>query len=200
MNEKSTIKYYDRNWELFIEGTLSADMSEHYDKFLFYLPTGGTVVDAGCGSGRDAKYFKEKGYKVLAFDYSEKMVELASKHSDISVMHCDFLDFETPEKVQGIWACASLLHIEEVKQRAVLERYKRFLQEGGVFFMSFKYGEEMYEKDGRIFYCHTLESLRSMILETGGYEILHLYTTEDVRKDRKNELWSSAVIRRKGER
>jgi len=111
--------------------------------------------------------------------------------------HCDFLEFEPLEKVHGIWACASLLHVEESEQRAVLLRYKGFLHDDGVFFMSFKYGQGSYEKNGRRFFCHTLESLEEMILEAGDYEILHLYTTEDVRKDRKDEMWSTAIIRLK---
>jgi len=197
MSDKQTINYYDKHSEDFVEGTQNADMSAHYEKFLTCIPDGGTIIDAGCGSGRDVLYFKEKGYKVLAFDYSEKMVEIAEKHSGVPVFHCDFLEFLPSEKVHGIWACASLLHIDEKKQREVLQRYKRFLHDDGVFFMSFKYGQGSYEKNGRRFFCHTLESLEEMILEAGDYEILHLYTTEDVRKDRKHEMWSTAIIRLK---
>lgn len=194
MKDQNTVDYYNKNSNRFIEGTVSADMSEHYEKFLSYIPEGGTIVDAGCGSGRDVKIFKDLGYKVIAFDYSIKMVEQASAYTGIDVMHCDFLDFKISDKVHGIWACASLLHVDEKKQREVIEKYKGYLLEGGVFFMSFKYGEESYEKNGRYFYCHTLDSLKNMIREIGGYEIKDLYTTEDVREERKNEMWCSAII------
>jgi len=199
MKDQNTNNYYDKNSHRFIEGTVGADMSEHYEKFLSYIPEGGTIIDAGCGSGRDVKNFRDLGYNVIAFDYSIKMVELASAYAGIDVMHCDFLDFKIQEKVHGIWACASLLHVDEKKQREVLEKYRGYLLEDGVFFMSFKYGEESYEKSGRYFYCHTLESLKNMILEIGGYEIRNLYTTEDVREDRKNEMWCSAIIGLKSE-
>ena len=198
MSYKHTIDYYDKHSDLFVEGTLTADMSAHYEKFLAYIPEGGTIIDAGCGSGRDVKHFKEKGYRVQAFDYSEKMVEIAERHSGVPVIHCDFLEFEPSEKAHGIWACASLLHVDEKKQREILLRYKRFLHNEGVFFMSFKYGKGSYEKNGRRFFCHTLESLQDMIVDAEDYEILHLYTTEDVRKDRKDEMWSTAIIRLKG--
>lgn len=194
MKDQNTVNYYDKNSNRFIEGTVNADMSEHYEKFLAYIPDGGTIIDAGCGSGRDVKFFKNRGYKVIAFDYSIKMAEMASAHAGIDVMHCDFLEFEVREKVHGIWACASLLHVDEKKQREVLVKYREYLLEGGVFFMSFKYGEVSYEKNGRHFYCHTLESLKNMILESGGYEIRNLYTTDDVREDRRNEMWCSAII------
>jgi len=199
MKNQNTVDYYNRNSNLFIEGTVGADMSEHYEKFLTYIPEGGTIVDAGCGSGRDVKIFRNLGYNVIAFDYSIKMVELASSYAGIDVMHCDFLDLEIREKVHGIWACASLLHVDEKKQKEVLDKYRGFLLEGGAFFMSFKYGEESYEKSGRYFYCHTLESLKNMILEVGGYDIKNLYVTEDVREGRKNEMWCSAIIGLKSE-
>ncbi len=194
MKEKNTINYYNENANLFVEGTLSADMSEHYEKFLSYIPEGGTIIDAGCGSGRDVRYFRSLGYKVIAFDYSIKMVELASAHGGIRVMHTDFLGFDTKEKAHGIWACASLLHVDEKKQREVISKYKKYLHKDGVFYMSFKYGEESYEKGGRYFYCHTLETLKEMILEIGDYDVKNLYITRDVREDRADEMWCSAII------
>ena len=70
----SSSDYYDHNASAFVEQTLNVDMSESYGKFLRLLPTGGSVLDAGSGSGRDAAYFISQGYKVEAFDASAEMV------------------------------------------------------------------------------------------------------------------------------
>ena len=79
------MNYYDENGEDFFNGTVDTDMSSHYDKFLALIPNNGSILDAGCGSGRDTLKFKSLGYDVTAIDGSEKMCELASRHSGIDV-------------------------------------------------------------------------------------------------------------------
>ena len=75
------VRYYDRNTDGFIERTVGVDMSSLYAPFLEYVPKGGAILDAGCGSGRDAKAFLDLGYTVTAFDASKTMADLASSQS-----------------------------------------------------------------------------------------------------------------------
>jgi len=91
MAKDDTIRYYDENHDEFIESTLLADMSFHYEKFLSYIQSGSRILDAGCGTGRDAKSFISRGFEVSAFEGSKEMVMFASAYTGLKVEHEDFL-------------------------------------------------------------------------------------------------------------
>jgi 2-polyprenyl-3-methyl-5-hydroxy-6-metoxy-1,4-benzoquinol methylase len=86
-------------------------MERNYRPFLALLKPGARILDAGCGSGRDLKAFSERGYQVVGLDASELMVRLAREHSDQQVHHLAFQEVTYKEEFDGIWACASLLHV-----------------------------------------------------------------------------------------
>ena len=81
----TTINYYNLNAKKFIENTQNADMHLAQEKFLQLLPGSASILDFGCGSGRDAKYFLEKGYQVTAIDGSAELCRLASEFTGIEV-------------------------------------------------------------------------------------------------------------------
>jgi len=189
--------YYDLNAKDFIESTLKADMTEHYDKFLAYIPEYGSILDAGCGSGRDTKNFLDLGYQVEAFDYSIEMVKFATEYTGIEVKHHGFISVQDDIKFDGIWACASLLHVSSKELIDILSKYKSVLKPQGVMYMSFKYGTDHYVKNGREFYCYTEETIQDLINQVGDYDVLESYVTSDVREERSGEKWTSIIIRLK---
>ena len=67
-NPNDTLYWYQENAEAFIERTEAVDMSEFYRKFLTYVPSGGSILDLGCGAGGASLYFAQQGYRVLAVD------------------------------------------------------------------------------------------------------------------------------------
>ena len=75
----SSIHYYDKNSQAFHDRTINADVQDLYQKFLQHVPNHGKILDAGCGVGRDSRFFLSKGYKTVAFDGSREMVKMASK-------------------------------------------------------------------------------------------------------------------------
>ena len=107
----STVDYYNQNAEKFYQTTVDADMSDVQDRFLQYLPQGALILDAGCGSGRDSLAFLKKGFRVEAFDAAGNMVEKASQLTALNVRLQRFEDVSEQEEFDGIWACASLLHL-----------------------------------------------------------------------------------------
>ena len=188
----NTIEYYDQNTAAFIAATIHADMSDHYDRFLKYVKEGGSILDAGCGSGRDALVFKEKGYKVDAFDASEEMCRQASELIGIPVICKRFEELSGESEYDGIWACASLLHVQEDNLEEVMRRLHDLLKRGGVLYASFKEGSTGRIKEGRYFHDMTIESCRTLF-ERMQFEVLELYKTQDVRDGHEGEMWVNVI-------
>ena len=190
-----TIDYYNTHAAEFAGSTQNADMSPSRDLFVSYVKPGGKILDAGCGIGRDSKAFLEMGYSVDAFDASEEMCRIAEINTGISVKKQRFEEFCEEDKYDGIWACASLLHVNEKELPDILERMKKALKKDGVMYLSFKYGKGEHIRGERFFTDMNEISLRK-ILESTNFEITDIYITDDVRKERKNEKWANAIVRK----
>lgn len=191
-----TLNYYQDNAQTFFDGTVNVDMSSLYETFTKHLAPGGRVLDAGCGSGRDAKAFQEMGYQVEAFDASSAMVELAREHTGLPVQLMTFADVDWKEEFDGIWSCASLLHVPALELPGVMRRLADALKPGGVWYVSFKYGEGEREVDGRRFTDRDEASLRRMLALVQEIEIKSLWTTLDKRPGR-DEVWLNGVLQKK---
>ena len=108
-----SIDYYNKYAAKVFEETVDQDMSEIRTEFLNLLEEGDTILDLGCGSGRDSLIFYELGYDVTAMDASEEMCKLAEIHTGLEVLHMTFEEMDFDSVFDGIWACASLLHVPE---------------------------------------------------------------------------------------
>jgi NTP pyrophosphatase (non-canonical NTP hydrolase) len=187
-----TIAYYDQNAAAFIEGTANADMSYSRNLFLQYIRPGGRILDAGCGSGRDSLAFMEAGYQVDAFDASEEICRIASERLGFPVACKCFEDFEGETEYDGIWCCASLLHVKAVDLPDVIRRLKKMLRPDGALYVSFKKGSTERVKEGRYFNDMTSTSCENLLLENG-FEVMELFESGDVREGREDEKWVNAV-------
>ena len=194
----NTLDYYNKNSEEYFNSTLNVDMTNTYKAFLKLVPKGGKILDLGCGSGRDSMNFIKLGYEVTAVDGSKELAKKASALLGKEVIASTFEELELKEKFHGIWACASLLHIKREDLKIVLNNLYNNLDDKGVFYMSFKYGEKEYVDDkNRYFNCFTDESIISFINENTKYNILGLYITED-KLGRVNEVkWLNLICNKK---
>ena len=109
--ENRTLKYYENNADSFVQDTVSADMSGARQRFMEYLPRQARILDFGCGSGRDIKFFLDKGYIVDGADGSPELCRIASDYTGIGVKQMRFQELDAEELYDGIWACASILHL-----------------------------------------------------------------------------------------
>lgn len=191
MNEE-TIQYYNRHAEEFCAGTFSADMSRSRDRFLAYLQPGSAILDAGCGSGRDTLAFLSAGYQVDAFDASEEMCLIASQKTGIPVRKQRFEKLEGEELYDGIWACASLLHVAAADLPDVLVRLYRLLKKQGIMYVSFKLGDGERQKDGRYF-NDMREEILCRLLCDAGFTVKETFITQDVRENRQDEAWVNVI-------
>lgn len=190
MNE--TIDYYNKNAESFVSGTLHADMSDSRGRFLKNVVPGGRILDAGCGSGRDSAAFIEAGYIVDAFDASEEICRIASGILGIPVECKRFEDLSGSNEYDGIWACASLLHVQQEILPDVMRRLHRLLKPKGILYASFKEGAAERIKDGRFFHDMTEDTCRELF-ESTGFHVLEIYRSQDVRENRTGETWVNSI-------
>lgn len=194
----STIQYYEEHAEEFASNTLDANMASIRSRFLAHLPSGCRILDFGCGTGRDSKAFLELGYDVTAIDGSEALCKIAQALTGLSVRCLDFRKYEPAkdEIYEGIWACASLLHLQKDDLLPVMQVLSQALQPGGAFYVSFKYGDFEGERNGRYFTDFTLEEFREFIKKVPELYVAEYWVTGDVRPGRGDERWLNIVLRR----
>ncbi|WP_211595047.1 class I SAM-dependent methyltransferase [Paracoccus litorisediminis] len=186
--------FYDSNAESFIARTVGVDMSEHRQRFLRTLPPGGAILDAGCGSGRDTLAFRQLGYDVSAFDGSIEMVRATSRLAGIPVRQIIFEDFDWDRKFDGIWACASLLHIPRSSLPAVLDRLANTLLPTGVIYASIKLGAEERVEGDRFFNDLDEAGLNLILAETKELSLVELWQSMDRRSDRSEVKWLNCLL------
>ncbi|MBS0620970.1 MAG: class I SAM-dependent methyltransferase [Verrucomicrobia bacterium] len=145
------MRYYDQNAQEFFDRTIGIDMGDCYTHFLSSIPQGGKILDAGCGSGRDALHFKNGGYQVTAMDPSSEMVRLSSKLIGEPTLQLSFQQMEFCSEFDAVWSNAALLHVPYAQMRGVFEKIHRALKPKGIFYASFKLGSLERDADGRHF-------------------------------------------------
>ncbi|GEK11620.1 class I SAM-dependent DNA methyltransferase [Pseudoalteromonas peptidolytica] len=197
---KITLAYYDQHAEEFANSTLNVDMQPLYREFLPELPKREKrhihIFDAGCGSGRDAVAFKQLGFEVSAMDACEKLVKIAATQLGQPVRHQFFEEIQDIAAFDGIWACASLLHVAEQDLPNVFVKLQDALKSHGVLYVSFKYGSGERGHNGRRFTDLNEEGLSKVIAACPNLNIIKLWVTEDRRPNRDNELWLNALLRK----
>lgn len=192
-----TLKYYNENAQSFASGTVSVKFTEVQDKFLEKLNSDAYILDFGCGAGRDTKYFLSRGYQVDAVDGSEQLCRIASEYTGIKVRQMLFQELDEKEKYDGIWACASILHLPKKQLREVLENMYAALKSEGWIYTSFKYGEFEGERNGRYFTDFTTDTFKDFIHDMHGLKIEEQWITGDVRPGRGEEKWLNLLLQKK---
>ena len=184
-----TISYYEKNAEKFIRDTASADMRSVREAFLAYIPEEGRILDLGCGSGRDSRAFLDAGYRVTSLDGSPALCRAAQLLTGQEVICSLFQEYRPEGLYDGIWACASLLHLSGEDLLYTVRKYAGALRSGGCFYMSFKKGDFSGERNGRFFTDLTKESLSDLLSQVNDLKTDSLFLTGDVRPGRVSEEW-----------
>jgi len=177
--------YYNDNAAAFVESTLHVDMRPLYSYFLPLLPDKANILDLGCGSGRDSKAFMKRGYRVTAMDACLKIAALAEAVIGQKVLTERAQDMAFLHRFDGIWACASLLHIPLAELPEVFVRLARALTPGGVIYCSIKYGAGEHLRTGRHFTDMDELSFDGLIKGVPDLQIQKYWVTVDRRPERK---------------
>lgn len=197
--KQSTLDYYNSNAGQFVSGTVDVGFQETQERFLKYLDRGSRILDLGCGSGRDTRYFLDRGYQVRATDGSEELCRIASEYTGIPVQCRLFQELDEKDVYHGIWACSSILHLNWAELAVVMQKICAAIKPGGVLYASFKYGRFEGMRGDRYFTDMTEERLESLLWEAPGFALLERWVTPDVRPGRQAQLWLNVILRREGE-
>ena len=191
-----TIEYYNLNAKNFIENTQNVDMHQAQDSFLRLLNENALILDFGCGSGRDTRYFLDKGYQVTATDGSAELCRLASAFTGIEVKEMLFGELDDINTYDGIWACSSILHLPKNELLLVIRKMCVALKESGIIYTSFKYGDFEGERNGRHFTDFTEDGFQDFIKEVPEIMIVEKWITSDVRPGRGEEKWLNLILQK----
>jgi len=187
------IDYYNKNAQTFIDSSINADVRDLYNNFLPLIPKGGKILDAGCGSGRDTKAFSAQGYQVDAFDASEEMVKFARSNTGLDIKLDTFMSYESETQFDGIWACASLLHVPSADLNKTIEKLFTHLKEGGHLYFSMKQGSGERAYNGRTFTDLNEENIAHLMSDLDQIIMRKFWVSADVRPN-KNEKWLNVIL------
>lgn len=189
------IDYYNRYAARIFEDTVDQDMEELYQEFLKYLEEGDTILDLGCGSGRDSLAFYEQGYDVTPLDASEEMCKLAEIHTGLEVLQMTYEDMEFDDVFDGIWGCGSLIHVPEKELDGILEKIINALCPNGILYLSFREGDFEGFRGERYICEYTEDQLERILKDTDRLELKKIWTTEDSRSGKKRR-WVNILARK----
>ena len=192
-NESIVKDYYNSLSKEYVLDTAYLDMSQQYSMFEKYLNAGDKVLEIGFGSGRDFVYFSKK-YSVYGIDITENFVDALKSKGYSNVFLMSATDFDLNEIFDGIWACASLLHVEKDKLKKTFCNILNHLKRDGVFYFSFKKGNFDGIRNGRYFVDMDDELLNEVIKDLPA-EIVEKAVTSDVRATR-SDVWLNVVLRK----
>ena len=195
-----TLEHYDQHAEEFWEGTRDHDVSQNIEALLKYIEgePPSTILDFGCGPGRDLKTFSGLGHIAIGLEGSARFAEMARAYSGCEVWQQDFLKLELPAGYfDGVFANAALFHVPSQELSRVLRELHRTLKPGGVLFSSNPRGDnEEGWNHGRYGAYHDLETWQRYISTAGFVELTHYYRPAGLPRDK--QPWLAGVWRRVG--
>jgi SAM-dependent methyltransferase len=191
-----TLEHYDRRAENFWEGTRSHDVGQNIAALLQYIESQPpfTILDLGCGPGRDLKAFAELGHIAIGLEGSARFAAMA-RQQGCEVWEQNFLNLDLPEnRFDGVFANASLFHVPSQELPRILLELRATLKPRGVLFSSNPRGHnEEGWNNGRYGVYHDLEAWRSFLKDTGFTELTHYYRPAGL--PREQQPWLASVWR-----
>ena len=191
----STIEYYNSHAGEYYDRTLAVELDELYGEFLEYVPSGGRIMDLGCGSGRDVKWFRDHGYEAFGLDASEELVNFARERLQLPVAVGKIEEWIADEPYDGIWCCASMMHLDEKCIEQFFSNLSHNLKPDGILYMSVKSGIDTgFDEAGRYFKDFSEADIRDLLVRFQDLELIELWFSED-KLARERFSWMNLIIK-----
>ncbi|MFN7093512.1 MAG: class I SAM-dependent DNA methyltransferase [Allorhizobium sp.] len=199
MTDNNTLRFYEENAVDYARSTSGRSMDDALVRFSKLVVPGGSVIDLGCGSGRDLSAMLGLGFRPVGLDLSRRLAVIAAKASACPVVVGDMTQAPFADcSFEAAWASASLLHLRPDELPLALAEVARILRPPGVFFSSVKAGQGSHrDTDGRLFSYYEEDDWRDRI-ESAGFAVLELRTGRRDRTRLGNDGWISCIAKRKG--
>ena len=192
----TTLTYYNQNARSYTAATQTLDFRLIQERFLSHMPRSARILDFGCGSGRDTRYFLNHGFQVDAVDGSSEMCRIAGEYTGIPIRQMLFQELDTVDTYDGIWACASILHLSRSELTDVFHRMAAALRKNGMIYASFKYGSFEGERNGRYFTDFTEKNFAEFVGRISELVIQEMWISGDVRSGRGEERWLNTILQK----
>ncbi len=194
-DQRQTISSYNLEYKKYYRDTAYLDLSDIYEEFRSYIPKCCMILDAGCGVGRDTRYFIQHGYKVVSFDAAERMVQLCSQYPFAYCLQQSFADIESIEEFDAVWACASLLHLGEDEIKDAFLRLVNALKPKGLLYFSLKPGSKSFSRNGKRYYLYESAMIDSFVRDELMLEKVKIWQNVG-KKTPDQEIWDNYLYRK----
>ncbi len=194
-----TLRHYDDGARSFWAGTRDHDVSQNVEALIRHLPgpPPQTILDLGCGPGRDLAVFRDLGYVAVGLDGAEEFVRMAREHSGCEVLQQDFLELDlADDRFDGVFANASLFHVPSQELPRVLGELWSSLKPDGVLFSSNPHGPNREGWSGDRYGCYLdLDEWRRFMTGSRFVELEHYYRPPG--QPRGRQPWLASVWRKR---
>ncbi len=193
----ATLAYYQDNAREYIQETIDLEFTGQIrQRFLELLAPDSLVLDLGCGSGRDSRFFLEAGHRIVAVDPVDAIAESATEYLGQPVRVQKAEELEETNTYDGIWACASLLHIPRSRIEATFTIICKALKPGGIWYMSFKRGETEYQDHKqRFFNNYTIPLMEQVLRQYPQLSIIDIYESPSLLRG-KVQPWLNILLKK----
>ncbi|GAB3392680.1 class I SAM-dependent methyltransferase [Massilia agri] len=195
---RRTLAHYNLTADAFFAGTIDHDVRQNIEALLNAIeaPAPWTILDLGCGPGRDLKTFSQLGHTAIGLDGSERFAGMARAYSGCEVWRQDFLHLDLPPaRFDGVYANASLFHVPSAELPGVLEKLHATLKPGGVLFSSNPRGDNQEGWNGPRYGSYYDYETWERYLRAAGFLPLHHYY-RPAGLPREQQPWLASVWRK----
>jgi 2-polyprenyl-3-methyl-5-hydroxy-6-metoxy-1,4-benzoquinol methylase len=193
-----TFSHYETHAASLIENSRLSNHTEWCQPFAALLSPHAHILDAGCGAGYASQYFLQQGYRVTAFDASEPLVQFATQLIQQPVYHLKYEEIDFESQFEGIWACASLLHVPRLHMAQVIHKLAVALKDNGILYANFVYGEKEISRGGILFNDYTEEQFGAVLEAELQLQPLRMWKSLDLPPIRPDREWLHILARKIG--
>ncbi len=190
--------FYEKNHQNYFDSTFKIDSDNFLSPLVNYLNLGASILDIGCGSGRDLLWAVQQGYEAVGFEQSPGLANLARKHSHCSVIEGDFTSYDFSKlNFTVLVFVGSLVHLSKEELPIILKSTCRALVPRGLLFITMKEGDGSSQSDdGRVF---TLWSRKNLEQIFANQHLQILDFSRQISKIRSDDTWIGYVLRMRNE-